>query len=234
MFAILTGVAEQVVASAEVPLERLEAQICEGAAHLAAGVGRWLLLVGDFDAHRGYERWECPSTAVWLNWHCGISVHTGQDQVRVGRALLDYPRIAEALCSGRLSYTKVRAITRVVTPETEATLLDLASGVPASQIERIVTGRKRVDALDNAAHKVRYLDTYDDEDGSLVGMFRLDPDEGAALRAGLTLGKDVLRHQKRSAERSGEQAEPKPDGDDCSLRMVEGMPVRWEVVSSPE
>src|SRR5438445_10193957 len=217
MFAILSGVAAQVVASVEVPLERLEAQICEGAAHLAAGVGRWLLLVGEFDARKGYERWECPSTAVWLNFHCGISVRTGQDQVRVGRALLDYPRIAEVLCRGELSYTKVRAITRVVTPETEATLLDLASGVPASQIERIVAGRKRVDALDNAAaHKVRYLDTYDDEDGSLVGMFRLDPDEGAALRAGLTLGKDVLRHQKRSAERSGDQAGPTPDGDDCS------------------
>src|SRR3954470_16436723 len=155
MFAILIGVAEQVVASAEVPLERLEAQICEGAAHLAAGVGRWLLLVGEFDARKCYERWECRSTAVWLNFHCGISVRTGQDQVRVGRALLDYPRIAEALCSGRLSYSKVRAITRVVTAETEATLLDLASAVPTSQIERVVAGRKRVDALDNAtAHKV--------------------------------------------------------------------------------
>src|SRR3954463_11655684 len=107
MFAILTGVAEQVMASVEVPLERLEAQICEGAAHLAAGVGRWLLLVGEFDRRKGYERWECRSTAFWLNLHCGISVRTGQEQVRVGGALLDYPRVAEALCSGRLSYSKV-------------------------------------------------------------------------------------------------------------------------------
>src|SRR3954467_11555526 len=147
MFAILTGVAEQVTASVEVPLEGLEAQICEGAAHLAAGVGRWLLLVGEFDRRKGYERWGCRSTAFWLNWHCGISVRTAQDQVRVGRALLDYSRIAEALCSGQLSYSKVRAITRVVTPETETTLVDLASAVPTSQIERVVAGRKRVDAL---------------------------------------------------------------------------------------
>src|SRR3954451_10832184 len=181
MFAILTGVAEQAVASAEVPLERLEAQICEGAAHLAAGVGRWLLLVGEFDARKGYERWECRSTAFWLNVHCGISVRTGQDQVRVGRALLDYPRIAEVLCRGELSYTKVRAITRVVTPETEATLLDLPSVLPASQIERIVAGRKRVDALgDTDNHRARHFDTYSDDDSSAVGMFRLDADEGAA------------------------------------------------------
>ena len=132
------GVAEQVVASIEVPLERLEAQICEGAAHVAAGIGRWLLLVGEFDRRKGYERWECRSSAFWLNWHGGISVRTAQDQVRVGRALLEYPRISEALCSGRISYSKTRAITRVVTPETEATLIDLASAVPTSQIERVV------------------------------------------------------------------------------------------------
>jgi hypothetical protein len=217
MFGILGGVAGQAVASVEVPLERLEAQICEGAAHLAAGVGRWSLLVGEFDRRKGYERWECRSTAFWLNWHCGISVRTAQDHVRVGRALLEYPRTAEALCSGRLSYSKVRAITRVVTPETEATLIDLASAVPTSQIERVVAGRKRVDANEPAsAHTARHLDTYYDEDGSLVGMFRLAPDEGAALLAALTLGKDVLRDQKRSAERSAGMGAPNLEGDDCS------------------
>ena len=70
--------------------------------------------------------------------------------------------------------------------------------------ERVVAGRKRVDANENTVgHNVRHLDAYYDEDGSLVGMFRLGPDEGAALLAALTLGKDVLRDQKRSAERSG-------------------------------
>jgi hypothetical protein len=209
------GVAEQGVASGEVPLERLEAEICEGAAHLAAGVGRWLLLVGQFDERKGYERWDSRSTAFWLNWQCGISVRTAREQVRVGRALLEYPRIAETLCSGRLSYSKVRAITRVVTPETEATLLDLASAVPASQIERVVAGRRRVDANENTAtSEARHLDVYYDEDGSGVGMFRLPPDETAALLAALTLGKEVLRGQKGSAEPSG--AETKTETDDCS------------------
>ena len=212
------------MASTDVPLERLEAQICEGAAHLAAGMGRWLLLVGEFDRRMGYERWECRSTAFWLNWHCGISVRTAQEQVRIGRALLDYPRISGAMCSGRLSYSKVRAITRVVTPETEETLIDLASAVPASQIERVVAGRKRVNVPENAtAHKAQHVDAYCDEDGSLVGMFRLDPDEGAALLAALTLGKEILRDQKRSAERSGVAEEPKQDRDDCSPEPLRPM-----------
>lgn len=56
MFGRIGGVAEQVMESTEVPLERLEANICAGAAHLAAGMGRWLKLVGEFDRRNGYER----------------------------------------------------------------------------------------------------------------------------------------------------------------------------------
>src|SRR5438105_14449504 len=103
MFGRVGGVTAEVAISTEVPLERLEAQICEGAAHLAAGVGRWLLLIGEFDRRMGYERWECRSAAFWLNWHCGISVRTAQEQARGGRALLDHPRSAAALCPGALS-----------------------------------------------------------------------------------------------------------------------------------
>src|SRR5437763_7956579 len=73
MFGIVGGMTEEVAISTEVPREQLEAQICEGAAHLAAGMGRWLLLVGEFDRRKGYERWECTSAAFWLNWQCGIS-----------------------------------------------------------------------------------------------------------------------------------------------------------------
>src|SRR5438270_6381329 len=47
-------------------------------------------------------------------------------------------------------------------------------------------------------------------------MFRLGPDETAALLAALTLGKEILRGQKRSAERSDAEAVPKPPADDCS------------------
>ena len=36
------------------PLERLEAQICELAGHLAAATCRFLVLLADFDARRGW------------------------------------------------------------------------------------------------------------------------------------------------------------------------------------
>jgi uncharacterized protein DUF222 len=218
-------VVEQVIEPTEVPLERLEAEICQGAAHLFAGMARWLLLVGEFDRRQGYAHWECRSSAYWLNWHCGISMRTGHEQVRVARALLEYPAIAAVFCRGELSYSKVRAITRVVTPATEAQLLEWAPHATAAQLERIVAGHRRVTRHETGqSHAARHVSALTDDDGSLVGTFRLDADEGAAFLAALTLGKDLLRAERsaertaaeRSAERTEEKRSAERSLDDCS------------------
>src|SRR6266404_6917950 len=76
-----------------VPLERLEAQICELAGHLAAATCRFLVLLGDFDARRGWADWEMNSCAQWLSWKCQLSSGTAREHVRVARALRDLPVI---------------------------------------------------------------------------------------------------------------------------------------------
>ena len=58
---------------APVPLERLEAQICELAGHLTAATCRFLVLLADFDARRGWASWEMNSCASWLSWKCQMS-----------------------------------------------------------------------------------------------------------------------------------------------------------------
>ena len=50
----------------------------------------------------------------------------------------DVPKISDALRRGRISYSKVRAMTRVATPATEARLLHLAHQGTAAHLERIV------------------------------------------------------------------------------------------------
>src|ERR1700685_558724 len=94
-----------------VPLERLEAQICELAGHLAAATCRFLVLLGDFDARRGWASWEMPSCAVWLSWKCQMSSGTAREHVRVARALRDLPVIRAGFAAGRRSYAKGRALT---------------------------------------------------------------------------------------------------------------------------
>ena len=50
---------------APVPLERLEAQICELAGHLAAATCRFLVLLGDFDADSiDWIRRQCDENAA--------------------------------------------------------------------------------------------------------------------------------------------------------------------------
>src|SRR5262245_44444525 len=86
--------------ASEVPLERLEAQLCELAGHLAAATARFLALVADFDARRGYESWSLPSAAAWLAWKCQIAPGTAREHVRVARALRDLPVIRGQFAAG--------------------------------------------------------------------------------------------------------------------------------------
>ncbi len=127
-----------------VPLERLEAQICELAGHLTAATCRFLLLVGDFDARRGWESWDLPSCAAWLAWKCQLAPGTAREQVRVARALGDLPVIRAGFAAGQLSYAKVRALTRIATPATEEGLAELAGPMTGGQLDRFARAHRSV------------------------------------------------------------------------------------------
>lgn len=109
----------------EQPLERLEAEICQLAGQLAAATCRWLLLIADFDRRGGWAGWGVLSCAHWLSWKCGVSPRAAYEQLRVARALESLPVLTAGFAGGRLSYSKVRALTRIATPETEEDLVAL-------------------------------------------------------------------------------------------------------------
>jgi hypothetical protein len=126
------------------PLERLEARLCELAGHLTAATCQFLLLVADFDERQGWADWQLPSCAAWLSWKCQIAPGTAREQVRVARSVAEYPVIRREFAAGRLSYAKVRALTRIVTPETETDLVEMATPMTASQLERFAQAHRRV------------------------------------------------------------------------------------------
>ena len=177
-----TAPATSPAATSTVPLERLEAQICELAGHLAAATCRFLVLLADFDARRGWASWEMNSCAQWLSWKCQMSSGTAREHVRVARALRDLPVIRSGFAAGRLSYAKVRALTRIATPATEAGLAELAEPMTANQLERFARAHRQVTQADDAAALIRRrLIWRFEEDGSLSGTFRLPPLQGAVL-----------------------------------------------------
>src|SRR6187551_3696188 len=107
-------------------IDELAAEICTLAGHINAANHRWLMLIAEFDRRKGWADSATQSCAHWLNWKCGIDMGAAREKVRVARALEALPRVSDAIACGQLSYSKVRAITRVARPETEELLLSIA------------------------------------------------------------------------------------------------------------
>jgi len=185
--------------------ERLGDEIARLAAHLHAATYRMLVLIREFDAREGWGG-GFRSCAHWLSWRTGIGPGTAREKVRVAKALASLPRISGAMESGELSFSKVRAMTRVATPENEGELLELARHATAAHIEKIVRAWRRVGRLEDAnfeaeRHVRRFLDIHPDDDGSWVIRGRLDPEVGAVLERALAWASDQLYRDAREEER---------------------------------
>jgi hypothetical protein len=198
-------------------LDRLGDQIAELSAHLDAATARLLDLVREFDARGGWAAQGCRSCAEWLSWRVGLDPGAARERVRVARALGGLPRLAAALSRGELSYSKVRALTRVATPDTEDRLLAVGQTGTTAHVERIVRAWRRVDrqaeAEEAAArHARRSLQVYPDEDGMLVVRGRLEPEVGAMLIRALEAAREALYQRTRATPAEETEAEPPTPG----------------------
>ena len=180
-------------------LEQLGDEIAELSAHLDAATVRLLDLIREFDIREGWGN-GFRSCAAWLSWRVGLDLGAARERVRVARALEILPRLAQALARGELSYAKVRALTRVATPETEERLLAVGRAGTADHVERIVRGwrlmdRKAEAAEDKRRHKSRALHVHQDVDGMVTIRGRLAPEVGAVLIQALTAAREALYEQ---------------------------------------
>jgi hypothetical protein len=194
-----------VVATSEpiAELERLGDEIAELAVHLDAATARLLELIREFDARGGWNN-GFRSCGHWLSWRVGLELGAAREHVRVARALGSLPRLADALARGELSYSKIRALTRIVTPEEEERLLAIGKAGTACHVERIVRGWRRVDRLaeareDARREKSRTLHVYQDEDGLVVVRGRLTPEQGSVVMQALAAARETLYQRTRNA-----------------------------------
>jgi hypothetical protein len=170
-------------------LPELARAITSGAVRLAAATAAWLRLVAEFDERGGWHGVGINSCGHWLAWQCGMSPVTAREHVRVARALRRLPLIAAAFDAGRLSYAKVRALTRIAAPDCEAGLLEFATSATASQTERFCRAWRRVD--DDAGNPDggrrpedgESFDYWTDDEGYLTLRIRMRTEAGAPLLA---------------------------------------------------
>ncbi len=185
--------------------DRLGDEIARLAAHLHAATYRLLVLIHDFDEREGWAD-GFRSCAHWLSWRTGIAPGAAREKVRVARALASLPRISAAMERGALSFSKVRAMTRVATAENEGELVELAGHATAAHMEKIVHAWRWVDRLDDAEaeqarHESRNLRIHQDDDGMFVVRGRLDPEVGAVLEKALEWAEDQLYRRASVEER---------------------------------
>jgi hypothetical protein len=197
------------VAGPPKPLERLGDEIAELSAHIYAATFRLLTLIREFDEREGWGD-GFRSCAHWLNWRTGLNQGAAREKVRVARALGELPRIGEAMRKGELSYSKVRALTRVATPENEGELLNFAQAGTASHVEELVRAWRKVhrwEELEEAdkRHLHRYVRAYTDEDGMLVLRARLEPEVGAVVMRALEAAADVLYKETEEGEEAADK-----------------------------
>lgn len=124
-------------------LDAMGDEIAQLAGQIAAAEARFIRLLGSFDVWEGWGGPGVRSLAHWLSWRAGMSLRTAREHVRMARALRDLPRTEDAFGAGELSFSKVRALTRIATRETEASLLAIARNAPAAHVERLVAGLRK-------------------------------------------------------------------------------------------
>ncbi len=186
-------------------------RIAELSARIHAATWELLSLIRQFDERNGWAG--CTSCAEWLGWRTGLAPGAAREHVRVARALADLPKLSDAMRRGRVSYSKMRAVTRVATPENEDDLLNVALSGTAAHVEKIVRAWRRVDRLaeeaeDRRRHEARSLRTWVDENGMVVLRGRLLPEVGAVVRRALEAACDQARSGDATAAVADGEAVP--------------------------
>ncbi|MEW6269253.1 MAG: DUF222 domain-containing protein [Thermodesulfobacteriota bacterium] len=198
--------------------DELANEIAEVASHIDAATHRLLTLIRRFDEGGGWAVHGALSCAHWLNWRIGLDLGAARERVRVARALGSLPVLDDALRRGIVSYSKIRAMTRVADADNEASLLEMARHATASQLEKICRGyRRALTSLEPRPESLgeeelrRFVRVRDALDGMVCVEARLRPDEAAvvlraldaarrlAWRAGGTVA-NRDRHQRGDAD----------------------------------
>jgi len=114
-----------------------------------------------------------------------------REKVRVARALENLPRISAAMACGKLSYSKVREMTRVASAR-RPRIMVIAEHGTAQHVEKLVRAYRRCQDAEELSREARQQQSrcvsfrYDD-DGSIILNCRLPAEAGALVLKALDL-----------------------------------------------
>jgi hypothetical protein len=143
-------------------------------------------MIAEFDRRVAWEGPGIRSCAYWLHWKCGIDIGAA-------RALVGLPEINAAFEKGELSYSKVRAMTRVATVENESFLLNIAQYGTTHHVEKLVGAFRSANdsvvidevkqdrKVEQTLYESRGVSCYQGDEGMWIIKAKLPAEEGALL-----------------------------------------------------
>ncbi len=209
--------------------DQLADQITTLAGQINAANYRFLTLIAEFERRKAWSGYGLRSCAHWLNWKCGIDMGAAREKVRTALALTNLPKTKTAFQKGELSFSKVRALTKIATPKNESFLLNIAEYGTAHHMEKLVKSYRTVDQTLNAEDlkqdttkqdirkedkqkENRSVICYQDNDGMWIIHAKLPAEEGSLVAKTLKELGDKLAETEIQAEAQSEQkdnTEPK-------------------------
>jgi hypothetical protein len=190
--------------------EAIGDEIARTAAHLDAATHRLLTCIRAFDAAEEWGRQGALSCAHWLTWRLRLDPVTAREKVRVARALGGLPLIDDALRLAVLSYSQVRALTRVATAGNEERLLMAARHTTGAQLERLCRGLRRAVAANQDGDRIDDLRAFREEtmeNGMVRLTLVLHADEAAVVVKAIELARLGGGPEQAARDTNGASAE---------------------------
>jgi len=190
-------------------IDALDRAIVTLASRINAATYDLLVLIRRFDERAGWLAWGFQSCAEWLHYRCDISLSAAREKVRVAHALKTLPLIGRAFAEGKLSYSKLRALTRVADRDNEDELLAFALRTTAAQVEErcreLRNGRPESteEALEAYARRALSL-RHDPHRGTVVITVELPAEAGELVDKALDRALEAAVPSKPGPEEAGE------------------------------
>ena len=228
--AIAISNVENPAESARSDAEQLGAEITELCSYIYAAESRLLTLIHQFDEKEYWAQQGLCSCAHWLNFKCGIGMNAAREKVRVAHALAELPKISEAFARGALSYSKVRAMTRIADEKNEDYLLMIAEHGTAHHVEKLVSKYRTAKRLQDpeiamAQHDNREVTHFYDHDGCLVIKARLPAEQGALIVKALEMavGAGLARENTNTNVTAVTSDEPESKPEPIAARRADAL-----------
>ena len=144
-----------------------------------------LVLLAEFDLSGEWAFDNARSCAHWVAQRADTEVCTAREWLRIGHALSAVDEIARRFADGRLSYSKVRALTRVADADNQHELCAIAERIPAGQLHAALAAwLARTETPEERKQRQRAATKCGwrtDADGMIAGWFRFPPEAGGVL-----------------------------------------------------